>query len=324
MSRADEYLPPAAPPSIVVDDSIARVAHQYYVLGLTQADIAKRLGITRFKTHRMLAQARERGMVRVQLNVSSASRLALEDRLAERFHLDAVYVCPSDTTAGFPLAAVIGHYAASIVAPLIVDGMTIAVSWGATLRALATALEPITAQNLSVVPLLGSLATRSTIDRYEASSVLAQRLNAECFYLPGPILCDSPATKAAIDAQPVIRETMAKAREAGMALLSIGGTTMSSLFDSGVLSAEDREAAVSAGAIGNLLGRFIDGHGREIDHPLNRLCLGVGPDEIRGIPVRVLCAGGPNKVAAMGGTLRRGVATMLVTDEVTAQSLLAL
>ena len=324
MSRADEYMPAAGHLSVAVDDSIARVAHQYYVLGLTQADIAKRLGITRFKAHRMLAQARERGMVRVQLNVSSASRLALEDRLAERFDLDAVYVCPSDTTAGFPLSSVIGHYAASIVAPLIVDGMTIAVSWGATLRALATALEPVAAQHLSVVPLLGSLATRSTIDRYEACSVLAQRLNAECFYLPGPILCDSPETKAAIDAQPVIRETMARAREAGMALLSIGGTTMSSLFESGVLSAEDRDAAVSAGAIGNLLGRFIDASGRQIDHPLNRLSLGVGPEEIHAIPVRILCAGGPNKLTAIAGSLRRSVATMLVTDEATAASLLAL
>ncbi len=324
MSRVDEHLPAAGHQSSAVDDGIARVAHQYYVLGLTQADIAKRLGITRFKAHRMLAQARERGMVRVQLNVSSAPRLALEDQLSERFGLHAAYVCPSDTTADFPLSSVIGHYAASIVAPVIEDGMTIAVSWGATLRALATALEPVAAQNLSVVPLLGSLATRSTIDRYEACSVLAQRLNAECFYLPGPILCDSPETKAAIDAQPVIRETLSKAREAQMALLSIGGTTMSSLFDSGVLSAEDRDSAVAAGAVGNLLGRFIGSNGRQIDHPLNRLCLGIGPEEIRSVPVRILCAGGPNKLTAIAGALRVGVATMLVTDEMTATSLLAL
>jgi DNA-binding transcriptional regulator LsrR (DeoR family) len=322
MNRIDGHRPATDRAAAAVDDAIARVAHQYHVLGLTQADIAKRLGITRFKAHRMLAQARERGMVRIKLDVSSASRLALEDRLVERFGLDTAYVCPSDSTPEFPLSAVIGHYAASIVAPLIADGMTIAVSWGLTLRALAVALEPLPVQNLSVVPLVGSLATRSSIDRYEACSVLAQKLNAECYYLPGPILCDSEATREAISAQPVIRETQSKARAASLALLSIGGYTMSSMFDAGVLSAEDRASAVAAGAVGNLLGYFIGADGRLIDHPLNRRSLGIGPEGIRDVPVRVLCAGGPNKVDAIIGALRNRLVTTLVTDETTAMSVL--
>ena len=324
MSRVDDNLPPARQHPGAVDDAIARVAHQYYVLGLTQADIAKRIGITRFKAHRMLAQARERGMVRVELNVASAARLDLEGRLAQRFGLAAAYVCPSDATTEVPLAAVIGQYAAAVVGPTIVSGLTIAVSWGATLRALASALEPSAATGLSVVPLLGSLATRSTIDRYEASSILAQRLDAECFYLPGPILCSSPETMAAIEAQPVIRDTLARARRAGLALLSVGGTTMSSLHDAGILSAADRASVQGAGAVGNLLGRFIGADGRQVDHPLNHLSLGVGPEEVLGIPVRILCAGGPNKIAAIAGCLRRGVATTVVTDETTATALMSL
>ena len=47
-------------------------------------------------------------------------------------------------------------------------------------------------------------------------------------------------TKDAINAQPAIRETLSKAWAAGLALPSICGTTMSSLFDSGVLSAAFR------------------------------------------------------------------------------------
>jgi DNA-binding transcriptional regulator LsrR (DeoR family) len=97
---------------------------------------------------------------------------------------------------------------------------------------------------------------------------------------------------------------------------------MSSLFDSGVLSSQDRDFAIAAGAIGNLLGRFIGKDGHQIDHPLNQLCLGSGPEEVRSVPVRILCAGGPNKLAAISGALDAGVATMLVTDETTANALL--
>ena len=48
------------------DETLARVSHLYYVLGLTQNEIAKRLAITRFKVHRLLVRAREKGMVRIE------------------------------------------------------------------------------------------------------------------------------------------------------------------------------------------------------------------------------------------------------------------
>lgn len=303
-------------------ETIARVAHQYYILGLTQNEIAKRLGITRFKAHRMLAQARERGMVRIEIDVSSASRLSLEDRLAHRFGLSSVFVCPSDTTPEFQLPEVIGHYAGGVVGHMIADGMTIAVSWGRTLRAMAMSIEPFPAQKLQVVPLIGSLSRRSTIDRYEASTLLAEKLGAECYYIPGPILCDSIEAKKAIDAQPVLQLALEKARHSDIALLSVGGTDMSSLREGKVLPDADYADVVQAGAVGNFMGRFIGQDGTPIDHPLNRRTIGATPDEIRNIPIRVLCAGGPNKSAAIAGVLSQGYATSLVVDEETAETLL--
>ena len=302
-------------------EALARAAHLYYVLGYTQADIAKRIGITRFKVHRLLAQARERGMVRIEIDVPFTARLELEAGLVDRYGLSAAFVCPSEESDDVPLSDVIGQYAAMVCASLLRDGQTIATSWGSTLRALASAVDPGAAQDIAVVSMIGSLSTRSSQDRYEAASVLADRLSAECFYLPGPILCGSPEAKDAISAQPAARLAMERAAEADIAFLSIGGSNMSSLRECGMLSETEYEEARAAGAIGNLLGRFIGGDGREIDHPLNELCLGIGPEEAGGIPVRVLCAGGPEKSEVMRAVLKRELATVLVTDEVTAQSL---
>ncbi len=302
-------------------ETLARAAHLYYVLGLTQAEVAKRLSITRFKVHRLLAQARETGMVRIEIDVPFAERLELEAALMERYGLTAAFVCPSDETEDMPLPIVIGQYASGIVNDLLRDGQTVATSWGSTLLALARSIDPGAVQQLSVVSMIGSLSTRSSQDKYEAASVLADRIGAECFYLPGPILCDNVDAKKAIESQPVVQTAMKKAKEADVALLSIGGSEMSSLRLAGVASEADYDSATKAGAIGNFLGRFIGKDGAVIDHPLNALCLGIGPEDIRQIPVRVLCAGGKHKVAAIGAVLRREAATILVTDEDTAKAL---
>ncbi|MCP4380284.1 MAG: sugar-binding transcriptional regulator [Hyphomicrobiales bacterium] len=302
-------------------ETLARVAHLYYVLGYTQAEIAKRIGITRFKVHRLLVQARERGMVRIEIDVPFTARLDLESMLVSRFGLGSAFVCPSEESDDVPLSEVIGQYAAMVCASLLRDGQTIATSWGSTLRALATSVDPGAAQDIAVVSMIGSLATRSSQDRYEAASVLADRLSAECFYLPGPILCDSAEAKEAINAQPTTRLAIERAANADIAFLSIGGRSMSSLRECGMLSDRDYEEAKAAGAIGNLLGRFIGEDGKPIDHPLNTLCVGIGPEEIRGIPCRVMCAGGERKVDVIRAVLRREQATILVTDEQTAHAL---
>lgn len=302
-------------------ETIARAAHLYYVLGLTQAEVAKRLNITRFKVHRMLNQARETGMVRIEIDVPFTERLKMEASLIDAYGLAAAFVCPSDETESTPLSTVIGQYAGGVVADLLSDGLTIATSWGSTLRALATSIDPSSAQQLTVVSMIGSLSTRSSQDRYEAATILADRIGAECFYLPGPILCDSMDAKQAIDAQPVVQMAMDKARNADIALLSIGGTEMSSIRDAVVTDEQTYIEARNAGAIGNFLGRFIGKDGAVLDHSLNSLCLGIGPEEIRNIPVRVLCAGGATKVEAIRAVLRRDSATILVTDEATARAL---
>ena len=315
MTRASRYPKTAT-------ETLARVSHLYFVLGLTQGEIATRLSMTRFKVHRLLTRARESGMVRIEIDVPFTGRLLLESELAQKHGLGAAFVCPSDATKDTPLDSVIGQYASLVVADMLRDGSMIATSWGATLRALASAIEPHAAQRLAVVAMIGSLATRSTQDKYDASSVLAERLGAECFYLSGPMLCDSPQARKTFENQPVVQQAMERAGNADIALLSVGGTQMHSIRKAGILSAEDFENVVKAGAIGNFLGRFIDAEGRVLDHPLNRLCLGIGPEAIFNIKQRILCAGGTSKLPAIRAILVRRAATILVTDENTARALL--
>lgn len=306
------------------DEWLARAAHQYYVLGLTQNDVAKRLGVTRFKAHRMIATARERGMVRIEIDVASSSRLELERLIVERYGLSQVMVTPSDSTDTFSLSQVIGHYAASMIAPLVSDDMTVALSWGHTLRSLATSIEPASYNNLHIVPLIGSLSQKSSIDRYEATTMFAQKLGGECYYLPSPIICDNTEAQKAIASQPMLQRVMMQGRKADLSIVSVGGENMSSLRETGVLTDEEFASVKAAGCVGNFLGHFIDDKCVPIDHEINSRIVGVSPQESKEIPSSILVSGGPHKTTAIHAVIANKFATGLVTDEDTATALLAI
>ncbi|MFN3614294.1 MAG: sugar-binding domain-containing protein, partial [Rubrimonas sp.] len=123
--------PPAVDPA---DELRARAAHLYFVAGLTQQAVGDRLGLSRMKVNRLLAEARERGIVRIEIAAPNAGRIALEGALAARFGLDFVLVAPSDAGPAATLSEVIGRYAAAGVRPLLRDGATVALGWGITLK----------------------------------------------------------------------------------------------------------------------------------------------------------------------------------------------
>lgn len=304
------------------DDLLARVSHLYYVLGLTQQSVAERLGITRVKAQRLLAEARERGIVQIRINAPSAARLELEAGLRERYGLEFVSIAPSDCTPELELSKVIGIYAAQAVRPLLHDDMTVAIAWGVTLKSLAVALEPAPLRDVAVVPLLGSLSRRSSIDEFEATTVLAQKLGGECYYLPSPIICDSAEAKQTILQQPMAREVMRRAEAADLALLSVGGRRSRTLRRMSYLTDAEFDEVVAKGAIGNFLGRFLDDQAEVIDHPVNERVVGLSPAESLHIPARVMVSGGATKAPVLERLLERGYATGIVTDEATARLLL--
>jgi deoxyribonucleoside regulator len=300
---------------------LARIAHQYFVLGETQQAIAERLQINRTKIHRLLIEAKERGIVSVRIHAGTSEALELEEKLRRKYRLDICSITPNDTGPDLGLSEVIGIYAAQTVETLLRDNMTIAMAWGRTMKWLGANIEPMALKNVTVVPLLGSLSRRSSIDQYDAAAVFAQRTQAESYYLPGPIICDSRESRETILQQPIAREVIQKALNADLALLSVGGTRSSTLRSVGYMTEEEFDDVLRMKPIGNFLGYFFDRDAELIDHPVNERIVGVYPLDTLKIPKRILVSGGTNKVAIMVKLLEKGFFTGLITDQETGNAL---
>lgn len=302
------------------EELIVRAAWAHYVEGLTQGEVALRFGLNRVRINRMLAQARERGLVQIRINTSLS--IALENEVKEEFGLRRAIIVPTPGDASLIPNALAVATGAELSAH-IREGISVGVGWGRTLQLSLQSIERRPVSNLSVVSLLGGLTRGSVMNAYETASGLAGIYGADCFYIAGPALADTPETRDILLGQSILMDALDHARRVNIALVSVGSidpdATMAQL---GILSEEDRSSLIEAGAVGDICSHWINAEGGVIDHPLNRRVIALPPDELRNVPTVILASGGVEKVAVIRAALKQGLADVLVTDEVTASALI--
>jgi DNA-binding transcriptional regulator LsrR (DeoR family) len=304
------------------DQTIARVVWYYYVGNMTQQEIADRLGLTRLRVNRIIGQARAIGAVRIDVRLPLADCVALGAALAERYALQAVTVVPAMPDVA-EQRRVIGEEVVQMLDPLLTEGMGLGIGWGRTLRASMARLPRRSLSGSWVVSLMGGLTHGSGLDSFEVSSQFAQALGAECWYLVAPLYCPSEESRRMLLSHRDLADAMRRAREVDVALLTCGDLSPMSLIAELTAVREHREALQAAGAVGDMLGTFLDETGRVVDHELNRRVMAISAEELRQVPTSILASGGLHKVPILRGILTGGFVNRVVTDEACARALLS-
>ncbi len=295
-----------------------RAAWLYFVEGKTQEQIARHLGINRIRVNRMLATARESGLVQVHINSDLSTCIELETALRGEFGVREAYVVPSPIDAD-NVRRMVAFEGGHLLSERLVERMVVAVGWGRTLRMSLQSMERRPIAGLEVVSLTGGLTRGSVMNSYETALRLADMFGAECSYIAGPAFTDSEATRDMLLRQAMLIDAFEHARKADIAYISVGGLDMeASMAKLGLIGPADIATLNRAGAVGDLLGYWIDENGEIVDHPLNRRVLALPPDDLVNIPSVMLVTGGAQRYRAIRAALRKGFVDTLVTDERTA------
>ena len=319
-----EHNPDFAPASAVdLEEQLAtRAAWLYFLGNSTQAQIAKKLGLTRQRVNRLLSHAREQGLVQINITGKLAACVALEHELVPAYGLKDVVVVPSPADAA-QLRPVIAAAAGLYLAQHLHDGMSVGVGWGRTLRLSLASVPRKTYRNLSVVSLIGGLTQSSAVNPHETASHLADIIGAACYYFAGPAYTDSAASLDVLMKQPMLKDVMQRGQKVDLAFLSVGDiTAASTMVALNLISKDEQSGLRAAGAEGDVCSHWINAEGQLVDHPLNTRAVGLKPEDLRRIPECILVSGGKAKVAVIHGALRANLANRLVTDEQTARQLL--
>jgi deoxyribonucleoside regulator len=94
------------------------------------------------------------------------------------------------------------------------------------------------------------------------------------------------------------------------------------LVDSGYLDARDVAALVARGAVGDVVGRYIDADGAIVDPALDERTVGLGLDRLRAATNAIFVVAGVAKHDVARAVVTSGLCTVIVTDEATALDLL--
>ena len=313
--------------SVVADPEhglMVRAAWLYFIEERTQADIADALDVTRFRVNRILADCRDRGLVRVEVTAPLASCVALERKAVAAFGLRDAIIVPSpidpDRSHAMIGAGLARHMSQRIADP---DARTFGIGWGQTMREMLRYLAPCERPEAKIVTLLGALPRSSEANSIEIIGKFGQMLRAERYYMTAPIYADTPEARSVFAAQQFFATMQELILGTDVACFAVGDMSQRSLLIKNALPRDvTAQELAAAGAVGDLLGTFIDIDGAPIDHPINRQLLGPGFAELRGMKSLVLASGGPNKARVITGALRSGLIDVLVCDETTIRTVL--
>jgi DNA-binding transcriptional regulator LsrR (DeoR family) len=278
------------------DDVVVEAAWLYYVEGLNQNEIAARLSVSRASVVNYLQEARERGLVQVRLSAETFTGHRLARALCDRFGLQAAYVVPEGAADE---AERVVRGAADWLPNLVAPGDRLGVAWGKTIYDVAESLEARPMADLTVLQLVGSMATPYGFSADVCSSTVARKFGARCVNLHVPAVLSSSGIAALLRQEALIAAQLDEVSRCTKTLFAVGSCTPDShVVSSGVATLAELRWYLDRGAVGVLCGRFIDAEGAAIRGPLDARMMGVELDRLRRPEAGILVCIGRDRVPA--------------------------
>jgi DNA-binding transcriptional regulator LsrR (DeoR family) len=307
------------------DEQLILAARLYFLDGLPQATIGKLVNVSQPKVSRMLALARERGLVRISVPDYEPRNAALEAELARALGVEAVVIRAVAGLRVADLRQTLGYFAAPVVAGWLGRSNGVAVAGGRTLQALVERLtppDPGPRPGMTVVQAMGNIdSSPGPYDAVELGRALARRWQARFLTLNTPAILPDAETCQRLLGLEQIGQVLGALEGAELALVGVGTLENSVFVERGVLAARDLELLRQAGAVGEVLGRFYDAQGNECATPLRRRVVSPELDRLRRVSKKVGVVVGVDRAAAVAAAVRGGLLDTLVTDEASALAL---
>jgi deoxyribonucleoside regulator len=306
---------------------LAQVASFYYDQGKSQAEIANEFGISRSAVSRLLTEAREKGIVEITVHYPWRTSPELEEALVSTFGLKAASVLVTGNRQYQEMLQGLGVLAARYLERMLYDGISIGISWGTALYQMIRGMHQRRLSSVEVIQLIGATGAEVVpTDGPILAQLLAEQLDATCYYLYAPLIVENEAVRDVLLQDRNIRETLARAERADVALVGIGTPRpdLSSLSRAGYVNAEEEERIRATGAVGDICAQHFSITGEWLDIDINRRVVGIGLDTLARIETVIGVAGSSRKGPAILGALRGRYVNALITDDQAAQKVLSL
>ncbi|WP_246226383.1 sugar-binding transcriptional regulator [Chelativorans xinjiangense] len=277
-------------------------ARLHYLEGASQLEVSRRMQVSTATVSRLLAQAREDGIVRIHVaDLDEADEIG--DQLCAALKLRAVRVVESDKVAA--LASSVGALLTDAELPA---GSVVAIGWGRTVQSVIAAGLP-RIPDVIVVPAMGGIhETASHFQINEFVRTAAERMQGDAYFLHAPSLA-SAELRSVLKKDPDTARVLKYWSSVDAAILGIGDFQRATSNRDVAFESDDAHRVV-----GDVVRHYFDENGQEIRWPGQDNLMAISRDQLRRIPLSIGVAIGKEKVRAILGAARSGMINALVTD----------
>lgn len=303
---------------------LVKVSSMYYHDGLTQAQIAQKLGVSRPVISKLLQRAKDEGIVKIYIKDESVHTVELERQLEQYFGLSDAVVVPNNGLSEEMAKREVGQAGASYFSNNIKDVKSIGISWGETLAHLVQEYPYERREDVTVVPLEGGMGVKQVqIHANQLANDLAKKLQSTCTYLYAPAIVETEELKERLMGMEDVQTVLEIGRNVDVALIGIGNPyANSTLMRLGYLQEHDLTQLREVGTIGDIGFRFFDENGAPINDSLNTKVIGITLAEFQKIKKVIAVVEGQHKVESILGALKGKFIDVLITDELTASAII--
>ncbi|MEA4952689.1 MAG: sugar-binding domain-containing protein [Aminivibrio sp.] len=295
---------------------LTAAAKMYYRDNMLQSEIAGAMGISRPMVSRLLAEAREFGVVTITINEAGSAQQILAERLAARFSLKRACVVPSRGSSPADGNGEVVRRAFTLWHDELEDTVFTGVGCGYMVGLFSEYTgsrpsEPDPRQG-EVFPLIGGIkASFRSYHTNELVRLIAAQSGMKASYLYMPALFDSEDEKGMYEQTEAYREIESRWNSLETAVIGI-----SNLHASPDLATAARfgRALTEERAVGRILAHYYDMGGRFIE-PRNDIAVQISLPRLRAAKnVVALCADYLTPESLLGA-LRTGIITHLVLPD---------
>lgn len=301
-----------------------RAAWLHYAGGFTQSEVARKLGLSSLKAHRLITRANQDGLVKVYIDGDVSECVALEAQIAEQFRLGYCEVVPEFDAEDLPLRA-LGIAGAQYLRREIERGeeRLIGIGHGRTLAACVDNLPRTPSPNTDFVSLLGGFSRKFSANPHDVIHRLAERTGAQAFVMPVPFFANTPEDREILLGQRGISDVLELARSSTLKIAGIGSTELgASLVETGMVEPSEIDDVQKSGGVGEIFSHFFDEDGELVETALSDRTMALKPEDFKGTRI-VAVAGGTMKTRAIRSVLKSRYLSGLITDERTARALVS-
>lgn len=306
---------------------MVQVSKMYYLEGLTQNIIAKKLGISRSFISMILTEAREFGIVEITIKDPKNNVDDVADNFIQRYGLKGCLVIPTAIDSTHLIRKVIASQGADFAENIIKSHSTIGIAWGSTCyEFMLSFTNKIKLNDVNVVPLIGGTSRISSeYQLNEMVRMFAEKVHGTPSFIYAPAIAESIEDKELYMQSKYMKSIVEKWNNMDVAIISAGVTAalqQQGEYDVNVLKEQyENDENMVVGDIGarryNLKGDFQD-------NDYNSKVMGISEEDLRKVKNVICIAAGKQKVLPIIGALRTKVIDYFITDETTARSVLAL